>query len=107
MHHALPFSITEEAGGNDRSNNVENEEANQETSITPSVVVVNVEWRVELVADGVFAIATAGRVIGVVQVSASQRNEVARPLLAGLARRGGEDVELVVLALDRQSVKLG
>jgi len=104
---SLPFSKAKVPGRNDDQDEVEHKERKQHKSISPSILIPNIQRQEEVVSNGVRAISTSGGIVRVIEVSTKGRDELVRPSAACLTLRWIEHGEFLRLALDLESVKFG
>ena len=77
---------------------VKNEVGEDNPSVTPSLIVTNVQRCKELIADLVLTILTRVRCVRVVKITSKGINEFASPLLTGLTTWWIENSKFVTLA---------
>ena len=104
---SLSLSETKEPRCDDDQYKVEDEETEQNESVSPSSAVTNVKREEEIFSNGVRTVPASGSVIGVVEVSTKGRHKLSGPSTARLSLRWVEHGEFVGLACDLESVKLG
>lgn len=89
----------------DSSEHVEDEEREHYEGISPTIAVLDVQRVEELVAYAVLAITACRSIIAVVEVSAEERDEFARPLLTSLSGWWVEAIEFLWLAENLKAAK--
>ena len=93
----LSASEAEQLGRGDSHDDVEPDERNEDTKVSPAVVVADVQRGVELVSDAVRAELAGGGGVGVVDVSADATDVLGSVVTARLATGRVEDAVLAGL----------
>lgn len=102
---SLPLGETKEPRGEDDQDEVEDEEREQHPSVSPPVLVPDVQRGKEVFSNGVRAISATGGIARVIEVSTKRRHELGRPSVTRLTLRRLEHGELLRRALDLETVK--